>query len=191
MCRFIESICVSEGQMKNLDSHQRRLNRTFAAFFPGYKPHNLSKIDLYLPDDLHKLRIIYDEHGMEIEIEPYSLPTIRTLRLMEADDVVYDFKYLQREPLNQLYDQKGSADDIVIVKDGLLTDSWFANLALFNAGTWYTPKAPLLRGTKREKLLREKVLTAVDIPVESVQDFSRACLINAMIDLGEIEVNFL
>ena len=62
-------------------------------------------------------------------------------------------KLRQRGKLNELFAKKGSCDDVIIVRNGLITDSSYANLIFFDGREWITPKVPLLEGTCRARLL--------------------------------------
>ena len=75
--------------------------------------------------------------------------------------------------------------EILILKNGLITDVSFANIAFYDGKGWYTPDSPLLKGTKRayyiEKgLLIEKRISPADLP-----KYQKARLINAMLDLED------
>ena len=53
---------------------------------------------------------------------------------------------------------------------------------------WYTPEAPLLKGTKRQQLLDQGMIYLDDIKYRDLQDFGSIRLFNAMIEFGEIEI---
>lgn len=74
-----------------------------------------------------------------------------------------------------------------MVRDGLITDSYYANVALSNNGTWYTPEYPLLRGTMRTKLLSKGKLTVKNIATTELHTYDKVRLFNAMIPFGKIE----
>ena len=64
-------------------------------------------------------------------------------------------------------------DDILIVKNGLLTDTSIANIALYDGNDWYTPLHPLLKGTKRAELLDKGVLKEKEIKIKWKQGLSK------------------
>ena len=78
--------------------------------------------------------------------------------------------------------RKGSCDDILIVKNGLVTDTSFSNVAFLDGSRWLTPEHPLLEGTKRAKLLEAGILAEADIRPEEIYRFKKVRLINAMMD---------
>ena len=87
-----------------------------------------------------------------------------------------------------MFAQRGSCDDILIVRRHLLTDTSIANIALFDGKHWHTPQSPLLKGTKRAELLDKGILSERKIHVEDIPSYSTVRLFNAMIDWGELEL---
>ena len=89
-----------------------------------------------------------------------------------------------RSALDACFTRRRGADDVIIVRRGLLTDTTVANLALFDPHTarWYTPAVPLLAGTHRSALLSAGVLTPLpDLTPESLARFTRLRLFNALL----------
>ncbi len=79
-------------------------------------------------------------------------------------------------------------DDILLVKEGLITDTTIANIAFYDGNSWYTPQHPLLKGTKRAQLLDQGLLLEKDLKPEDLSSFIAIRLFNAMIDWGELEL---
>ena len=132
---------------------------------------------------------MYVEKGIEaLSYSPYAVRHVHSLALMQADTIDYTYKSAGREPLNCLFALRGACDDILIVKQGLLTGTSIANIALSDGTHWYTPAHPLLKGTKRAALLEEGILQEKDIRPEDLPSFSTVRLFNAMIDWGELEL---
>ena len=98
------------------------------------------------------------------------------------------YKSTDRSRLNALVAQKGNCDDIIIVKHGLLTDTSFTNLAIFDGKHWVTPRHPLLPGTKRAALLDKGMIQKADITLEDLRNANKVSLFNAMIEFGEREI---
>ena len=119
---------------------------------------------------------------------PYTLRPVRSLALIQADDIDYACKSTDRSALNRLFARRGAYDDILIVRRHLLTDTSIANIALFDGSHWHTPQHPLLKGTKRAELLDKGILTEKDIRMEELPAYSTVRLFNAMIDWGEVEL---
>jgi len=76
--------------------------------------------------------------------------------------------------------QKEECDDIIIIKNGLLTDASIANLILFDGKNWITPETPLLPGTCRERLLNAGLITKRKIHPDDLKYYQGVKLINAM-----------
>ena len=139
--------------------------------------------------DFYKARVVYGEQGVEtVEYAPYSMRNINSLQVVEDDTITYDYKSTDRSHLNALLEKKGSSDDIIIVKHGLLTDTSFTNLAIYDGKQWLTPKHPLLPGTKRAALLDKAIIREADITLENLRKADRVSLFNAMIEFGEREI---
>ena len=129
---------------------------------------------------------MYGEEVGEVTYAPYQMRKVSSLHLIESDTINYTYKSTHREELNALYAQRGMADDILIVKDGYLTDTSIANIALYDGHTWFTPAHPLLRGTKRAELLNKQFIVEKDIAQVHLNDYSHIMLFNAMIDWERI-----
>jgi 4-amino-4-deoxychorismate lyase len=96
-------------------------------------------------------------------------------------ELEYSYKYEDRKAINKLFKEKGPADDILIVKKGLITDTSFCNILFYNGKNWITPSFPLLKGTQRRYLLEQERIIPAEISTSDLQNFSKARLINAMI----------
>lgn len=187
MYPFIETIRIEDGQIYNLDYHTKRCNNTRVSFWKNCVPLDLH--DFISPPaskGIYKCRITYGEEVGEVTYAPYQMRQVTSLHLVFSDTIDYTYKSLQREELNALYAQRGRADDVIIVKNGYLTDTSIANIALYDGHTWFTPACPLLCGTKRAELLDKHFLIEKDIPQNSLMDYSHIMLFNAMIDWKRI-----
>lgn len=139
--------------------------------------------------DFYKARVVYGEQGVEtVEYAPYSMRNINSMQVVEDDTITYDYKSTDRSRLNALIEKKGSSDEIIIVKHGLLTDTSFANLAIFDGKRWITPRHPLLPGTKRAALLDKGIIHEADVTLEDLRKANNVSLFNAMIEFGEMEI---
>ncbi|SEJ43946.1 4-amino-4-deoxychorismate lyase [Dyadobacter sp. SG02] len=180
-----ETICVENRQLKNLSYHEARLNKTRRELW-GYDDNwDLSEL-LAIPDlvdeRMHKCRVAYAKEIDNIKWEPYSRRTIRKIKRVYHDEIDYRYKYDNRDTLNALYAQRGDADEILIIKKGLVTDSIFCNVAFFDGSRWFTPASPLLPGTQRAFLLDEGIVETAEIRESDIEAFSQIRLFNAMVD---------
>jgi 4-amino-4-deoxychorismate lyase len=183
---FLETIKAENGRIFHLDYHQRRLEQTLAAFGIS-KNYPLSELLDPPKEGLIRCRVLYDEEQIDIMYLPYVIKHFRTLQAVIDDEIVYDYKYANRTAIDIDYEERDDADDIVIVKNGLLTDTSIANIALFDGEKWVTPKTPLLRGTTRERLLDEGTIVEGDIPLKELKRYSRCAVMNAMVGFIEVE----
>ena len=76
-------------------------------------------------------------------------------------------------------------DDIIIVKDGLITDASYANLIFWDGENWFTPNTPLLKGVQREKLLKDGLIQEKEIKPSDLASYQKVALINAMLDFKD------
>ena len=90
--------------------------------------------------------------------------------------------------LNQLLNPEQENEEIIIVKDGLVTDSSYSNLVFRQGNVWYTPSTYLLNGVKRQRLLQQEFIFEREIRPEDLDKYSKVSLINAMLDPGDISL---
>ena len=188
MYPFIETIMLKDGKLMNMKHHQKRFERTRRDML-GAENHPILeeyiRVPFDLPDGILKCRVLYGETVGEISIGPYARPEIRSLRLVNGDNMDYKYKALDRTALSELYMQKGDCDDILIVRNGLITDSFMANLVFREVQSWITPDSPLLSGCQRACLLEEGQIKEATITVNDLKRFEGFKLINALNSLEE------
>ena len=191
--QFVETIKMANGKPSNLPYHQARMERTIRHFFPNLALNAMPSLqNLITPNEnmsLVKARVVYGADGVElIEYAPYSMRPIRSLQVVYDDTISYSYKSCDRSQLNALAAKKGDCDEIIIVKNNLVTDTSFTNLAISDGNCWLTPRQPLLLGTKRASLLNQGLIKEADITAYDLKRAERVRLFNAMIDFGEREV---
>ena len=186
--RFIETIRITDGVMDNLFYHQERMLCTSTTVFGQPIDFELSKISISVEyrQGIVKCRVLYDNRIQEISFQHYQFRTINSLRLVDGKDIVYSLKSEDRTGLNQLYSGRGGCDEILIVKDGLLTDTSFSNVVLQDSnGLFYTPDTFLLNGTRRQQLLHDGHIQETPIPIDDLKLYEWIYIINAMIRLED------
>ncbi|WP_298650328.1 aminotransferase class IV [uncultured Proteiniphilum sp.] len=183
---FLETICILHGEIQNRKAHEERMHRT-AAYF-GFNAPPLPDLQEFLPDGLLgtkvKCRLTYYRTIEDISFERYTPKKIASLKLVEAS-IDYSFKFADREALNALLAQKGDCDEILITRNGLITDTSYSNVVFSKGERYFTPENPLLNGTKRQKLLHEGVITEKRIDRDSLLEYDRIYLINALLDIED------
>lgn len=141
-------------------------------------------------NESYRCKVVYENDILSVEFLPYVKREIKTLRIVESD-IDYSRKFVDRKELDRLFGLRAEADDVLIVKNSLLTDTTIANVAFLDKnGIWNTPKKALLKGTMRQKLINEGFLKEVDISVEDIKKFEEVAIMNALRGfepLGRIE----
>lgn len=189
MYQFIESIKLQDGFFYRLELHQQRIDHIFATFFPRMEAINLSSVlenQTISSNGLFKTRLVFDSKINTLEIIPYKLPDINSLSLVKTSLETTFYKSADRNEINKAYSQKGNCDDVLLVKEGLITDTSYCNVAFQHGKNWITPKTPLIPGTQRKMLIDKKMIIPDDIPLSQIKNFQSICLFNAMIEFGEI-----
>jgi 4-amino-4-deoxychorismate lyase len=191
MSPCIESIKVLDGRFFNLAGHSARMNRTRRNYYGLPDSVDLAEV-LRVPAEnmtgLYKCRVIYKEDVLDIRWEVYRYKPYRSLKIAADDEIDYTYKLADREMLDRLFSLRGECDNILIVKNGLLTDSHSANILLEDPDGLWTPAKPLLRGTKRQLLLDRGEIAERDIRPGNLPDYFRVHIINAFLDPGECTV---
>ena len=191
--QFVETIKIKEGRAQAIAYHQERMERTIRHFFLSLGFASMPSLERLLAPKVHmelyKARVVYGESGVEsIEYAPYSMREVHSLQVVEDDNITYNFKSTNRDCLNALAARKGGCDEIIIVKRGLVRDTSYTNVALYDGKLWLTPRQPLLLGTKRAYLLEKKLIQEADLTLDDLRKAQKVSLFNAMIELGEREV---
>ena len=194
MSRFIESIRLLDGRFYNLRYHQERMSRTLQAHHGSHPPVELEKFlnEKEFPSrGLYKCRIVYDVSSKDVVYSPYSAKTIRKIKVIEDNEISYDYKYEDRRAIDRLFAQRDDCDDVLILRNQKITDCSFSNIIFRNGIKWYTPLQPLLWGTMRQCLIDENKVEPREIRLADLRSFETFKLINAMVqfDGPEIEVS--
>lgn len=182
---FIESIKVKDGIFYNLPLHTVRMNRTVKEVLGIKTNFKLSEdiIPLEYKYGLVKCRVLYSNEILSIDFENYSFKKINQLSIVIDDNIEYPYKYQKREAFNNL--SKQEKGEILIVKNGFVTDTSFSNVVFQDNTKLYTPHTYLLPGTKREKLLCQGIIHKREIRLSDMHKYDAVYLINAMIDLED------
>lgn len=184
MSLLFETIRLEDGKFHNLEFHNQRFNSSRKILFGSTRPIHLEEF-LDIPagyeKGLFKCRVTYSEKIDTILFEPYVRRPVASLQLVEDNLISYSHKFTDRTNLSRLYEKRHHSDDILIVKNGFLTDTSFSNIIFRLGMTWVTPAQPLLCGTMRAKLIHCKAIKPENIPVSKLSKYEAACLINAML----------
>lgn len=186
---FLETIKIINGKIFNLSYHQARYESVLNHFGIN-KLQNLEEFIDPPKEGFYRCRLVYNTtNHIQVTYHLYEKRQISSLKIVHDDTIEYSMKYANRDKLDALFALRGECDDILIVKNSLLTDTSIANIAFFDGKRWLTPASPLLRGTTRERLLREGKIVEEAMHIDDLKEFSQVALMNAMIDFDIITKN--
>lgn len=186
---LFETIQILNGKPQGLKYHNQRFNRSRQALFCTKETlflEQFTQIPAEFSVGLVKSKIIYDASVVDIEFSYYQHRKINSFFLVETE-LNYDYKFLDRSDFEQLKTNYPSDSELILVKNGLITDTTYSNLIFKDLqGNWVTPLNPLLRGTQREFLLDAGQITEMPISSTDLKQFySHFMLINAMLPFNE------
>ena len=189
MSLLVETIKVENGIPLNVSFHNERMIRSLFGVFGLRNEPDLEKfinIPSFAFKGIYKCRIEYDSKIRKVEFLPYIIRPVRSLKLIFDDNINYTYKYVNRDNIYRLMGMRGNCDDILIIKNGMVTDSSYANVIFRDVNdNWITPSSYLLRGTKRESLFKSGQISEANIAFRDIQKYSEVKLINAMLGIED------
>lgn len=175
-----ETILIIDGKPQNIEYHQNRMNKTRAMLFGSFDSLSLELDNMTLESSgYQRCRVVYSDKIESISVEPYHKNMIKKLKIIHSD-IDYSYKLVDRRALDELFLMRDKSDDILIVRDGMVTDTSIANVAFFDGARWITPKSPLLKGTFRARLLDECFLSESDIFEQNIGSYAKFAIMNAL-----------
>lgn len=189
-----ETMCFENGVLANINYHQQRYEYTLHNYFAKtlklsniilvdilFEFNNYLKINgLELNNGLFRVKFSYDQNNFKFEIFPYKRRSFKIFKPVIADTFDYSFKFYDRSNLDKLRSSQTDCDEIIIVKNNLLSDCSIGNLVLIKNNEFFTPKTPLLKGTMRALLIEQGVINPVDIKLSDLDEFTEIIMINAL-----------
>jgi len=191
MSLLVETIRIENGRILNISFHNERVIRSLYNIYGLVKKTDLEKI-IKVPEaaleGIFKCRVLYDDKTTMVEVLPYTFRQIRSLKMIFSEEICYPYKYINRDRINKLFDMRGECDDILIVKNGKVTDTSYSNIIFRDTkGNWVTPSTFLLPGTRRASLLQSRKIKEADIPYNEISKYTELKLINAMTGIEDTE----
>lgn len=187
MYPLIETIKVFQRKLQCIEYHNARFNNSRKELFGIKKPINLQSV-LKIPDTIDqgifKCRLVYDSEIHSVEFLAYRKKQIKTVRAVLNDRIQYAHKFADRHELESML-MSSEADEILVIKNGFLTDSSFSNVIFYKKGKWFTPESPLLKGVKRQQLLDSGKILEEQISLTGLSQYSHFQFINAMNEMDE------
>lgn len=182
---LLESIFLKDGQFRHLEIHQKRIDYSRKQ---ALNLRNKLELESFLSQfqipqlGIFKCRILYGAYFADPEFIAYEYKPIDSLKIVEAETLNYALKYSNREAIREIYSTRGTCDDVLLVKQGFITDSSYCNIAFREGSHWFTPDKPLLKGVQRQYLLNQGIIREQEIRLSDLARFSSFKLFNAMID---------
>lgn len=189
MSRLVETIKIENGILQNISFHNERMIRSLFDIYNIKSVMLLEKL-IIIPEDLKegifKCRVEYDRDIRKVEFLPYKIKIINSLKLVVDNSIEYAYKFIDRKRIEELASSCGQNEDILIIKNGMITDSLYANVIFRErSGNWVTPSSYLLPGTKRASLLKRGIIHEEIITYKDLRKYSEVRLINAMLEIGD------
>jgi 4-amino-4-deoxychorismate lyase len=183
MCLLFETIRIDNGILMHTAWHETRMNLSRRELWNLHNPLLLSTI-VQIPEKwktgLVQCNVTYGRDLSSVTYKPYIKRKVKSMKLIECNNIDYHLKRSDRSILDDLFSRKGDCDEIIIIKNGYITDTSISNLIFFEGRNWFTPKTPLLKGTCRQRLLKEGKISEMEIRVEDLWRFAGLIMINAM-----------
>ncbi len=187
MYPLLETLRFENGKFSNTAYHLERMKRSVKDCLQSSLKFNPEDIFEKTEEEnlnlkgLFKFRLLYNTSEFKTEFVKYTLPTVKTLKPVFADKIDYSCKFADRRALNLLAAGKENCDDILIIHNGFVTDTSFANVLFYDGTNWLTPDTPLLAGTMRAYLLDQGIIKPAHITLDTAKNFKKVRIINAMI----------
>jgi len=189
MIKLLESIRIMNGRICQLGYHEERCNQTRIKLFSTNQKLRLRE-KIIIPElyqkGLVKCRLIYSTDIEDISFQQYEIRIIDKIKIVNSDSISYPFKFEERKELDVLFANRMDCDEIMIIKNGLVTDAYYYNYVFQKGKEYFTPKIPLLEGVMRSSLILSKRIVKKDIFASDLHQFDAIHLINAMTPLGKI-----
>jgi 4-amino-4-deoxychorismate lyase len=191
MCLLFETLRIDHGRVMHAEWHETRMKDSIHEIWKIETTICLNEI-IKIPEKwqtgIVHCNVSYGPHLESVTFKFYTKRPVSSLKLIECNDIDYHLKKSDRSLLDDLYSKRDNCDEIIIVKDGFITDTSISNLIFFDGKNWFTPETPLLKGTCRQRLLNEGKVSEVKIRVETFEQYVGLKLINAMRQPDEEEM---
>ncbi|MDO4626731.1 MAG: aminotransferase class IV family protein [Pasteurellaceae bacterium] len=186
---LFETLCLEQGKLKNIALHQARYEHSLHQF---YAQTEIKKLCIFEQITQHRdftqaytlplvrCRFAYNQTECDIQFFPYQRKKYQTFQQVICNEIEYSLKYNQRDTLNHLFAQRGNCDEIIIIKQGKVTDCSIGNLVFRKGSEWFTPDSPLLAGTQRAHLLQNGKIQVRPIFAQDISTYDEIRLINAL-----------
>ncbi|HMQ05982.1 MAG TPA: aminotransferase class IV [Saprospiraceae bacterium] len=173
----------------NITLHNKRFNYTRTHWFEGIRIYDIRKrikIPAAFQRGVVKCRVVYSQEIEDIEFSFYELRKIQSIRAVECSHLEYFFKFEDRSGIHQCLEQVETSDEILILRNGRITDTSYCNVAFSKNNLWYTPSNPLLPGVMRRKLIENGKILPENLALDDLRNYTHIALFNALIPFGKL-----
>jgi len=189
MSRLVETIKSENGVLLNIAFHNERMRSSLNNLFGIKKLIALEK-EILIPEECmngtFKCRVEYEIMIEKIEFVPYKAKTIKSLKLISDNSIAYAYKFVDRKLFDKYISMCAEDEDILIIKNGMVTDSSYANVVFLDySGKWVTPSSFLLPGIQRSSLLERGIIHEEMITCNDLKKYREVRLINAMLGIDD------
>jgi 4-amino-4-deoxychorismate lyase len=170
---LFETIKVANWSYQNIDYHINRAKYSSKSIFKR-------EIEFVLPlakIENGRCKVIYSNKIEKIEFFEYRPKIINGFSIVDTD-IEYQYKFFDRNTIDNITTQYPSDVEVIFAKNGILRDSSIANIAFLYKTEWITPKKFMLYGTTLDRLKSE--LRFEDIYIDDIHKFKKVALMNAM-----------
>lgn len=109
--------------------------------------------------------------------------------MIEAEGIEYAHKFAERSNLQNLFSQKEDADDVLIIKNGFVTDTSYGSPVFWDGHQWYCSATPLLPSTQCAFYQLSNQLKSTPIRPQDLKKYTHFKVINAMRSMEDIPPN--
>lgn len=193
MCHLFETLRIENGAIINANYHLARMNRSrlelgissipLTNFAPFKVDGSLARGKTY------RCRIDYSINIQSVTISEFDNKPIRTLKLVDVNQLSYPHKFADRSILEFYRKQFPNFDDVLFIVNGLITDTSIGNIVFSDGTNFVTPKSPLLNGTQRSYLLDHKIIDEANFTVADLHNYTSWTVINALRPLQPTQLN--
>jgi 4-amino-4-deoxychorismate lyase len=194
--KFIETGRVENGSIFHLNFHLERIKRTLFYHSPtpvedwGRVKKRFREIGGEVPGrGIWRFRVTYGRAVEKVEFFPITPRKFRKFVVVELD-IDYPFKFADRRELEELKMEFPCGDEVIVVKNGVVTDTTISNLAFWDGEKWQTPATPLLEGTTLTRLTQKGILHPTSIYPEELHTFPAIALLNGVLGFHPVSRPF-
>lgn len=103
MCRYIETIRIEKGRLRNIAYHDRRMNEVRREVWGVDRSVSLETyIDASPYEERTRCRVTYGRDVESVEFFPYQIRPVHSLQLVRGGQIEYRRKRADRSELNAL-----------------------------------------------------------------------------------------